>query len=277
MTIHLTDPEGNAVIEVEAVDNLLPHAQEIAVIADKGSDIMADPVLMLAAKLSSIGLDKEMFALVMREQANERAAQAEERFNDAMSLCQAEIVPVARTAQNKATNSFYAKLEAVDAAIRPIYLRHGFNVAYNTVPPLTVGNIRVECEVSLGRHSKKYYREAAPDTAGPGGKANKTMLHGGGSTETYVKRYAVCGAFNVVFRNLDDDGVRGGKEFVTDEQLAILQKLVEETQTKLPEFFAVMVSEEIHELNEVSQLDFARLANALARKKNQMQRKGDAA
>jgi hypothetical protein len=217
-----------------------------------------------------------MFSRLMEWQKEERAAQAEERFNEAMNLCQAEIAPVARTVQNTQTKSFYAKLEAVDAAIRPIYIRYGFNVSYNTVPPLSPGNIRVECEVSLGRHSKKYYREAPPDTVGPGGKPNKTMLHGGLSTETTVKRYALCGAFNVVFRNLDDDGVRGGREFVTDDELHVLERLVEETGTKLPEFFAVMVSDEIHELNEVSRLDFPRLANALNRKKNQMQRKGDA-
>ena len=284
MTIHLTDPEGDAILEVDAVEHLMPQAQNVAIrpemsLATTEPDIaMADPILAQAAAIARLpGLNEAMFAKLMEWQQEERAAQAKERWTEAMNKAQAEIVPVARTVQNTQTKSMYAKLEAVDAAIRPIYLRHGFTVSYNTVPPLVSGNIRVECAVSLGRHTELYYREAKPDTVGPQGKAVKTELHGGASSETFMKRYALCGAFNVVFRGLDDDGVRGGKEFVTDEQLDILQKLVEETQTKLPEFFAVMVSEEIHELNEVSQLDFTRLANALARKRNQMARKtGDA-
>lgn len=261
--------------EVEAVEGLLPAlhvSQEVAVATEppQAPEVMADPVMALAVAISRLpGIDKEMFREIMAQQAEERLAQAKERWTDAMNKAQAEIVPVARTVQNTQTKSMYAKLEAVDAAIRPIYLRHGFTVSYNTVPPLTAGNIRVECAVSLGRHTELYYREAKPDTTGPQGKAVKTELHGGASSETFMKRYALCGAFNVVFRGLDDDGVRGGKEFVSEEELAILETLLEETGTKLPEFFAVMVSEEIHELNEVNRLDFSRLAHALTRKKAQ--------
>lgn len=275
----LYDPEAEDGV-VEAVERLMPPVQEGQEVALRPEVPMAqeiamvDPVLAQAAAIARLpGLSESMFSRLMEWNEKERAAQAEERFNEAMNAAQAQIVPVARTVQNTQTKSFYAKLESVDAAIRPIYLSHGFSVAYNTVAPLMPGNIRVECEVSLGRHSKKYYREAPADTAGPQGKAVKTVLHGGGSTETYLKRYAVCGAFNVVFRNLDDDGVQGGREYVTDDELAILQKLVEDTDTKLPEFFNLMVSEEVHELNEVSRLDFNRLANALQRKQRMMAQK----
>jgi hypothetical protein len=288
--IHLKQPAGDtSVADVEA---LLPPTtleqdvqcaeasfarQDVAVVEDTAV-AMADPILAQAAAIARLpGLNEGMFSRLMEWQKEERAAQAKERWTEAMNKAQAEIIPVARTVQNTQTKSLYAKLEAVDAAIRPIYLAHGFSVSYNTVPPLMPGNIRVECAVSLGRHTELYYREAAPDTTGPQGKAVKTMLHGGASSETFMKRYALCGAFNVVFRNLDDDGVKGGKEYVTDEELAVLERLVEETETSLPEFFNLMTSEEIHELNEVSRLDFNRFANALVRKKNQQMAKRSAA
>lgn len=175
--------------------------------------------------LAGQNVNPEMFDRLVAWQEREQAFQAEEAFNGAMNLAQSEILPVARTAENSQTKSFYAKLEAVDGAIRPIYLKHGFNVAYNTVPPLIPGNVRIECEVSRGRHSKKYYREAPADTLGPKGTAVKTVLHGGGSTETFLKRYAVCGAFNVVFRGIDDDGVRGGQRFITEEAADELRDL----------------------------------------------------
>ena len=117
---------------------------------------------------SNPGVNPEMFDRLVAWQEREEERQAEERFNAAMNRAQAEIQPVARNAENKHTNSFYATLEDVDAAIRPIYLRHGFTLSsYGTVEPLTPGQIRVMCEVALGRHKKLYYREAAADTLGP--------------------------------------------------------------------------------------------------------------
>jgi hypothetical protein len=145
---------------------------------------------------------ERMFALQERLLAREAAT----LYNEAMNRAQEEIQPVARTAENKETHSWFAKLEAVDKAIRPIYLRHGFALSRNTVPPLTPGNIRVEISCAHSGHVEKFHREAAPDTMGPKGMPNKTALHGGGSTETYLTRYAICGIFNVVFKDQDNDG-----------------------------------------------------------------------
>jgi hypothetical protein len=65
------------------------------------------------------------------------------------------------------------------------------------------------CEVShsLG-HTKRFHLEAAPDTIGPKGTANKTPLHGLGSTVSYLRRYLTCMIFNVVVRSEDNDGNR---------------------------------------------------------------------
>ena len=147
-------------------------------------------------------------------------------YAEAMNQAQAEIQPVARTTENTITHSWYAKLEAVDAAIRPIYLRHGFSLSYNTVPALVTGNVRMECRCwHTGGHSELFHREAGPDTAGPRGTPTKTVLHGIGSTETFLRRYLACGIFNVVFKDLDDDG-NGGP--ITKEQVAeILEKMKE--------------------------------------------------
>lgn len=286
MSLHLTPPDE---AEVEAVEGLLPAlhvSQEVAVATEppQAPEVMADPVMALAVAISRLpGIDKEMFREIMAQQAAERIAQAEERYNDAMNLCQREIEPVARTSENKQTHSWWAKLEAVDAAIRPVYLRYGFNVSYNTVPPLTAGNIRVECEVALGRFSKKYYREAPPDTVGPQGKAVKTVLHGTGSTETFLKRYAVCSAFNVVFKNLDDDGVKGGWVSVTEEQVEQLVELLKESGQHESRFLMRMASdangEPVKKFEDLGHHDFGRVANTLKlmadRKKGQTDAESD--
>ena len=217
-------------------------------------------VLSLAAQP---GVNPEMFDRLVAWQEREAKSQAEERFNDAMNKVQAEILPVVRTAENKQTNSFYAKLEAVDAAIRPIYLRYGFNVSYGTEKPLSEGNIRVVCEVALGRHKKLYYREAPADTLGPKGSPTKTVLHGGGSTETYLKRYAVCGAFNVVFANMgDDDGNRGGMRFVTVQQAHEIRALLEQAG-RSEESFLVRLCTDVRSAEEMEAKDFVRVKGAL--------------
>lgn len=231
---------------------------------------MVDPVLAQAAAIARLpGLNEGMFDRLMAWQERERSAQAEERFNEAMNAAQREIEPVARTTENKQIGNFFAKLEAVDAAIRPIYSRHGFAVKYNTVPPLSPGNIRVECAVSLGRHTERFYREAPPDTVGPQGKAVKTLLHGGGSSETFLKRYAVCGAFNVVFRSLtDDDGVRGGQSFISPDQAQQLRDMLAKTKRKEVSFIGRMASDldgkPLRTFDDLEVKDFLRVSNTLA-------------
>lgn len=255
---------------VSEVTDLTVQQEQALVVPDEAMPVpMVDPVLAQAAAIARIpGLNESMFDRLMGWQERERAAQAEERFNEAMNAAQREIEPIARTAENKQTASFYAKLEAVDAAIRPIYSKFGFAVKYNTVPPLTPGNIRVECAVSLGRHTERFYREAAADTLGPKGTAVKTALHGGGSTETYLKRYAVTGAFNVVFRTMtDDDGVRGGMSFVGPDQVKQLRDMAQEAGRDERKFLKGMVSRldgtAPESFDEVESKDFVRLSNTL--------------
>jgi hypothetical protein len=204
----------------------------LAVIPPSGLATPADasPIFAKVVELASNpGTNPEMFDRLVAWQEREQARQAETAFNAAMNVAQLEIQPVARTTENKQTNSFYAKLEEVDRAIRPIYLRHGFSLSYNTVAPLTPGHVRIECRCAhVGGHSERFYREAPADTLGPKGTPTKTALHGGGSTETFLKRYLACGIFNVVFKNQDDDGVRGGMVPIGPDQVEVLRALCHE-------------------------------------------------
>jgi hypothetical protein len=176
-------------------------------------------------------INPEMFDRLVAWQEREVARQAEIAYNAAMNAAQAEIQPVARKTENSQTKSFYAKLEAIDAEIRPIYLRHGFSLEYDTVPPIAPGQIRVACRCShRDGHSRMFYREAPVDMLGPKGSAVKTALHGGGSTETYLRRYLTTGIFNVVFKK-DDDGVLGGMRFITAEQVAELDRLLTDSKS----------------------------------------------
>ena len=118
-------------------------------------------------------------------------------FIQAMALAQAEMQPVLRNARNDVTNSRYADLEAVDAAIRPVYTRHGFNLTFNS-EPIDGAAVRIVCETShLAGHTKEYRLDAALDLTGPKGTGNKTPLHGLGSSISYLRRYLIGMIWNV--------------------------------------------------------------------------------
>jgi hypothetical protein len=237
---------------------------EVATIEPTQGAIVVSDAASIVAKIvelaSNPNTNPAMFDKLIEWQEREHARQAEEAYNRAMNAAQAEVQPVARQAENTQTKSFYAKLEHVDAAIRPIYLRHGFSLEYNTVAPIVVGNIRVECRCSHTGHSRLFYREAPADTLGPKGTAVKTVLHGGGSTETYLKRYIACGIFNVVFKNMDDDGNRGGTVYATPDEVRQIEELLKTAQADRGKFLLYF---NVQDTTELTTADFTKAVNML--------------
>jgi hypothetical protein len=243
--------------EVAIKETTLPTTIEPNQILSKVMEIASNP-----------NVNPEMFDRLVAWQERETARQAEMAFNTAMNLAQAEIAPIARTAENKQTNSFYAKLETVDAEIRPIYLKHGFSLSYNAVAPLNSGEIRIECRCAHSAgHSEKYYREAPADTLGPKGAPVKTVLHGGGSTETFLKRYLACGIFNVVFKNQDDDGIRGGMKFLSAVQYVELKALIDKGVDQV----GFLRYAGVDSLEEIEAKNYPMLLNMLQRKVKELE------
>jgi ERF superfamily len=146
-------------------------------------------------------------SLFRMKQQND-AELAKRAFNVAMAACQAEMVPVARDARNTHTQSRYATYEAIDEALRPIYSRHGFSVMFGTGKPKTPGGVCITCRVKhdAGYEEELLELEAPADTAGSRGNANKTPVQAIGSTVSYLRRYLIGMAFNLVLSNDDDDG-----------------------------------------------------------------------
>ncbi len=247
-------------------------------VASQEVTLREEPRSLLSAIVqmaSNPALDIVKFEALLQMQERMERRQAEIAYNQAMNKAQAEIQPVARLAENSQTKSFYAKLEHVDAAIRPIYLHHGFAISYGTVAPLVPGSIRVECTCAhTAGHSEKFQREAPPDTLGPKGSPVKTVLHGGGSTETFLKRYLTCGVFNVVFKNQDDDGVRGGWEGISDEEVAELSRGLTETGSNLAAFLEFVG---VAAIPDIQRKDLTRARNLIAQKKRQNEQKKQAA
>jgi hypothetical protein len=147
-------------------------------------------------------------------------------FNSAMALCQAEIKPVAKNAENRQTNSRYSTLDAIDAAVSPIYTKHGFALSFDTGESNKPDCYRILCEVTHSDgFAKNYHADIPVDGAGIKGVANKTATHAFVSTTSYGRRVLTMMIFNVTSRAglPDDDGNSAGgrvePETIGPEQL----------------------------------------------------------
>jgi hypothetical protein len=232
----------------------------------------------MAVKDSAIDVTK--LEVLLRMQREILADDAKLQFNRAMSAAQGEMQPVLRDAKNDQTNSKYARLETIDAAMRPVYTRHGFSLSFNS-EPIDGPNVRIACEVAhMAGHSKTYHLEAALDTAGPQGKANKTPLHGLGSSVSYLRRYLTCMIFHIVLMNEDNDGnrLRPDTGLITHAQRMDLKGLMRETHTLEAKFLSVMFPTlALREIEEAPAVDFARLKNALISKRTILAKRAAAA
>lgn len=243
------------------------------VLAESPPPVLADSLLnFVASAMADPNTNVEKLEALLRIQREIVADDARLQFSRAMSLAQGEMQAVLRDAKNDQTNSKYARLETIDAAIRPVYVRHGFCLEFNS-ESIEGPNERIVCEVSHSAgHAKKFQLEAAPDTAGPQGKLNKTPLHGLGSTVSYLRRYLTCMVFNVVLANEDNDGNRSkpadaervdGR--MTEAELKILDDLMVQTRTGEGRFLAYHKLE-YRSIQQVPATEFVRLKNSLLSK-----------
>ncbi len=187
--------------EIAAVDQSTAMMQVIAKVAsDPNSDV-----------------DKLEKMLNMQERIFDKNAAIE--FNKSLTKCQQEMPAVTANAQNNQTNSKYAKIEAINKVITPVYTDNGFSLSFGEGKPDKEGFMRIECTVAhSGGHSKEYHYDLPLDDSGMAGKTNKTKVHAHGSTTSYGRRYLTLLIFNIIIVGEDDDGTAGNK-IITQEDL----------------------------------------------------------
>jgi hypothetical protein len=164
-----------------------------------------------AATDPSCDVEKMERLYAMHERMCDR--QAAEAFAVAMSKAQAQVTKAVKDRHNEQTKSDYATLEAIDAAVRPVYTAHGFSLSFDTVESPLANHVRVACHVMhAGGHAKTYTYDNPMDDTGIAGKVNKTPTHARGSAVTYGRRYLTLLIFNLSTGYHDDDGNGAGAE-----------------------------------------------------------------
>jgi len=146
----------------------------------------------------------EKFEALLRMRRDEEQDQARKAFNRAMAEVEAEIGPIIRDRINPAVNRKYATLEAISAVLRPVYSKHGFAVRFGCDKPPKEGWMRITCTTShAGGYSEQIYLDSPVDVQ-QGGRG-RTPVQAVGSTITYLRRYLLQLAFNVVLADDEDD------------------------------------------------------------------------
>lgn len=136
--------------------------------------------------------------------------EARKAYAEAMTAVQNEAPVIAKDALNKQTASQYAKLEAINAGLVPVYTRHGLSLSFSQGEAEKPEHIRIQCQIThkLG-HTENRYVDLPLDMTGIAGTVNKTAIHATGSTYSYGRRYLTCMIFNVSTGD-DDDGQGAG-------------------------------------------------------------------
>lgn len=187
--------------------------------------------LVLVQSMIERGADpeamKKMMDLAERWQAN----QARAAFALAMKECQAEMPRILKAKDNQHTRSKYADLGVLVAEITPIYTSHGFSVSFTTAPspPPLENMVRVTAIVrhEMG-HIEEHSIDLPRDGVGPkGGASAMNPLQGCGSTTSYGRRYLHLLIWNLSLANEDDDGVGGGSQKITSDQVQSLKDLLD--------------------------------------------------
>ncbi len=172
----------------------------------------SNPILALVERASR---DASIDVVKLREliaMANEeRQRQAEQVYEFSMRQVQEEIEPVRKDAKNDHTKSKYATYNALDAAVRPIYTKHGFNLSFDTEETDKPDSVRVVCWVGhTNGHKVKRKVDIPAPAKGAQGREVMTATHAYGSALSYGRRYLLSMIFNIATMD-DDDGNKAGE------------------------------------------------------------------
>lgn len=186
---------------------LLEQEPEQTALAVPQVDAFAAVVERLAAN-KDVDVVKLQALIDMQKDINRENAKA--AFNVAFTALQAELPEITEKGQiavKGTVRSTYAKLEDIQAAIKPLLKQHQFSVRHRTEWPADKPNIiRI---VGILSHAQGHSEESAFEA--PMDKSEfRTDIQSMGSTVSYGRRYTTLDLLNITTRGMDKDGA--GKE-----------------------------------------------------------------
>ncbi len=212
---------------------------EVADVAPPGppADAM---VAMLERVLTDTSLPVERLKDLLDIKKEFDDNEARKEYAAAMALAQGEMPVITRDRDNDQTRSRYATLSAIYLKAKPIAASHGFSFDVMPIESDKENMLAFEwTNTHAGGHSVTGCVSLPSDTVGIRGSANKTALHGFGSTLKYARRYLFCALYDIADQDGDDDGNAGGgnvAETINEDQFIELTQLLDSTSTDIDRF-----------------------------------------
>lgn len=188
------------------------------------------------------------------------AKQAEINFNNDFHALQSDLPRITKDAKIVHKGKLiatYAKYETIDDVIRPLLVKHGFGLRFNTKAN---GNTIIVTATLSHRDGHSITDEIPLGIDASGAKNN---VQGVGSTIAYGKRYLVGMLLNLVFEGEDDDGKAASITPISDEQAAEIKELLRSTGSDVLRFLNFM---DAASGDEISVEDYDKAIMALRRK-----------
>jgi len=234
---------------------------------------ITNPLVLIRTAIDK-GIDPDQLGKLLDLQERWEANRAREAFALAMNLAQQEMPSIIKDAENAHTKSRYAKLENVQAQLRPVYTKHGFNLSYTEEESKNAGHVRIVLDIShVGGHVKRIAGDFPLDGKGSqGGNSAMNAVQAKGSTISYGRRYLLLMGFNITVADEDTDG-QGENAVIDGDQIGEINDLLRECKeagnpVDFPRFLAWLG---VQSLDQLPAKDFVKALHELNRKRRQKQ------
>lgn len=244
--------------EIDAVERMLPEGA-LAVQGQPGAPTVPEGPGALLSVMLELARDPNFNAANLQVlsdmQARMEERQAIRLFGEALSRIQAKVPKIPKNGvvslgknKNGEEQSYdFAKWEDMDAVVSPFLREEGFAVTFSEETSDQNG-IRWSASWRAFGHIEKNFITLPADTG-----AGRNPLQARGSTNSYAKRYLTEDFLKLVRAGADDDGVRGGTKFITNEEEAELISLCEQAGRDEVSLVERMFQGRIHHFNEIEQ------------------------
>ena len=195
-----------------------------------------DPMVGMIERVAmdpSLPIERLTALMDMRERQMNK--EAEQVFNQAFAAAMAEMPDVKRTGHNKHLDTRYSTLDDLIHATRPVLSRHGLSLNWQTA--IDGSNITV---TAIVRHAQGHSIQTTLTGQRDTGK-QMNVLQGGGSTETYLKRYSGFSILGLSSGDeVDDDGrsAQAMNAAISTDQIADLDLLIQQSGANVPRLLA---------------------------------------
>lgn len=217
-----------------------------------------DPLVLAIEQGASPETLEKLMALQERYEANE----ARKAYHVAMTKFKENPPEISKDGHvrysvgNKVTEYKHATLANVTATINKALSEHGLSASWKTKQ--NDKGIEVACKIThiLG-HSESTSLEAGPDASG-----GKNSIQAIGSTVTYLERYTLLSLTGLATSEMDDDGQGSEAQYITSDQLEIINKIIEDKKVDLSMFLDYMG---VETLDKIEGKDYKKATMALDR------------